>query len=90
MNRKFTEEIIISLPIGSIFTLNGIAYKKEEKAYAKSKITRQMRGVIERIKFEELNIKDTSNQISSFDTKVNAIIIKSKLERQSLGDVVKY
>lgn len=65
MNKEQTQELLMSLPIGSIFTLNGISYKKMEGYYATKGYIEGQPGFVKKVQFDELNITIRANVLTS-------------------------
>ena len=65
MNRKEIQRRILLLPIGSIFTLNGISYKKMEGYYATKGYIEGQPGFVKKVQFNELNITIRANVLTS-------------------------
>lgn len=65
MSKKETQELLMSLPIGSIFTLNGVSYKKMEGYYATKGYKENYEGYIKKVQFDELNITIRANVLTS-------------------------
>lgn len=64
MNKKEIERRILLLPIGSIFTLNGVVYKKMDGYYATKDYKENYYGYIKKVQFDELNIKYRANELT--------------------------
>lgn len=64
MLSKETQNRILLLPIGSIFTLNGVVYKKMDGYYATKDYTENYYGYIKKVQFDELNIKYRANELT--------------------------
>lgn len=61
MNKKQTQELLMLLPIGSTFTLNGITYKKMDGYYATQGYKENYEGYVKKVQFDELNITIRAN-----------------------------
>ena len=61
MSKKEIERRILLLPIGSIFTLNGITYKKMDGYYATIGYRENYEGYVKKVQFDELNITIRTN-----------------------------
>lgn len=64
MNKKQTQELLMFLPIGSIFTLNGIVYKKMDGYYATQGYKENYEGYVKKVQFEKLNITIRANVLT--------------------------
>ena len=64
MSRKEIERRILLLPIGSIFTLNGITYKKMDGYYATQGYKENYEGYVKKVQFEKLNITIRANHLT--------------------------
>ena len=64
MLSKETQRRILLLPIGSIFTLNRVVYKKMDGYYATKDYTENYYGYIKKVQFDELNIKYRANELT--------------------------
>ena len=64
MSRKEIERRILVLPIGSIFTLNGITYKKMDGYYATQGYKENYEGYVKKVQFEKLNITIRANHLT--------------------------
>lgn len=61
MNENETKRRIMLLPIGSIFTLNSVVYKKMETFYATQGYKENYEGYVKKVDFDKLNIKYRAN-----------------------------
>ena len=61
MSKKEIERRILLLPIGSIFTLNRVVYKKMDGYYATQGYTENYEGYVKKVQFDELNITIRAN-----------------------------
>lgn len=61
MSKKEIEGRILLLPIGSIFTLNGVVYKKMDGYYATQGYKENYEGYVKKVQFDELNITIRAN-----------------------------
>lgn len=64
MSKKEIERRILLLPIGSIFTLNGIVYKKMDGYYATQGYKENYEGYVKKVQFEKLNITIRANHLT--------------------------
>ena len=64
MLSKETQRRILLLPIGSMFTLNGVVYKKMDGYYATKEYTENYYGYIKKVQFDNLNIKYRANELT--------------------------
>ena len=72
MNKQQTQELLMSLPIGSIFTLNGVSYMKMEGYYATKGYIEGQPGFVKKVQLEDLNITIRANVLTS--SYINVII----------------
>jgi hypothetical protein len=61
MDKKQTQKLLMLLPIGSIFTLNGTTYKKMDGYYATIGYKENYEGYVKKVQFEKLNITIRAN-----------------------------
>lgn len=64
MNKKETQNRILLLPIGSIFTLNRVTYKKMDGYYATQGYKENHEGYVKKVQFDELNITIRANHLT--------------------------
>jgi hypothetical protein len=61
MDKKQTQKLLMMLPIGSIFTLNGVVYKKMDGYYATQGYKENYEGYVKKVPFDKLNITIRAN-----------------------------
>lgn len=64
MSKKEIERRILLLPIGSIFTLNGITYKKMDGYYATTGYKENYESYVKKVQFDQLNITIRANVLT--------------------------
>jgi len=61
---KEIQRRILLMPIGSIFTLNGVVYKKMDGYYATQGYKENYEGYVKKVQFDDLNIKYRANKLT--------------------------